>query len=226
MIAICFLELDDIDNSLYYFRKLDGKYLYPKTILYYIECLFISGNYRDVLKWVDVYEKYYSLENSRVHYISSIAAAKLRDFEQALLELELTEMIIKDMYGTDLYFKYEREVLEKMQEDVNIECYSLDNFIDFELTSYEKGLKDRIDEVSEIVSDPIGSILANVNTDKEEFEERMEYLFSLLKILIMYNRSDDALKVYHFIENALEEKEEDIEVKNYFTLILKNYRNL
>ena len=102
----------------------------------------------------------------------------------------------------------------------------MSTFIDFEMSEYDKTIKKRFNNYKNVVSDPLGSILATIGTDMDSEDNKLKYLFSLLKIFIIENDEEKSHRVYSFIGDYLNKNTLSDEVKSKFTLSLKNYRNL
>lgn len=225
-VAECYVGLDDYLSAIKMYEVTLKDYMYPEDILKYMDVLLKHGDYGKVIEVSKVYESYYPLDNPRVHYMLSICFIHLRDYGEAIAELWMTENINNEVYGATYELVYEANIIKKLEAGEEVIPYDMSTFVDFEMSDYDKKVKKRYDKYEEIVNDPLGSIFSTIGTDEDTFDNKMNYLFSLLKIFILNNEEGKAKKVYSFIGEFIEKTDEPENVKNKFTLSLKNYRNL
>lgn len=215
----------DIDIALMHFRDAYNEFMYPNDLLTFIELLYQVEDFQTLLKVADKYEEYYNGENPKIHYYKSIAYLHLNLYEIALEEIEMTELIIQEMYGITYEFKYEKDIINNLNNGKKVSFYNMDNYIDFNLSYEEKEMREKIKTLSDISSNTVELVLEDAK-GRNEPKEVIHYLSMLIKVLISDNKISDAKKVYDFSIKYIDDANITDEKKNEFTLSLKNYRNL
>ena len=225
-IARCYVGLNDLDSAIKMYEIAINEFMYPDEILEFLDVLLKNKNYEKVIKYSDEYEKYYPLDNPRLHYMLAICYVNTLDFSNAIKELWTTENINNELFGVEYELSYEMDIISRLESGEVVEPFTMDTFIDFELSDFDKTVKSRLNKFNEVVSDPLGSILSTIGSDDGSFDNKMSYLFSLLKIYIIDKDEESYKKIYAFIGDYIEKVDEPLEDKKRFTLSLKNYRNL
>ena len=156
----------------------------------------------------------------------AICYVNLGMYNDAIAELWVTENINNEIFNVAYELKYELDIIKRLESGEVVEPFDMSTFIDFELSEFDKDVRTRLNKYKEVISDPLSSILSSLDNDFDSLENKMIYLFSLLKIYIIDKDEENTHRLYDFISDYLENVNVSLEEKNKFTLSLKNYRNL
>ena len=225
-VAECYVGLNDLDSAIKMYDVALEDFMYPEDILKFMDVLLKNEEYERVIEVAQVYEDYYPLDNPKVHYMLSISYLHLGLYPHAIGEIWNVENINDELYGVKYELKYEADIIERLKSGEEVVPYNMSTFIDFEMNDYDKRIKKRYAKYESVVTDPLNSIFSTIGTDEDTFENKMKYLFSLLKIFVIDNNEVNAKRIYTFIGDFIEKGNISLEDKNKFTLSLKNYRNL
>ena len=222
LIGRCYFELKDYVLAIeYYTRPKDG-YISPEDIYNLIYSYFKLGNYEKALSYIPKYEHYYPDENVKLYYIKSICHVKLREYSEAIDSLESCEAMNVIYYNMPIEYTREKEIINKIQNGKNIDCYTEDDFVDYELTAEETKLRDDIS--NGVVNVP--TLIRKGTVKKTDIKDKIEYLFSCAKVYMQMGKEDEGNEICKFVNNLLTDPRLEKKEKETFTLRLKNYTTI
>ena len=222
MIGSCYYSLEDHTKAVEYYSKAKTGYIYPEDLYNSIYSYYKLGEYEKALNAINRYNYYYPEEIVKLYYIQSICQVKLNEYKEAVDTLELCEAMNVLYYNMPIEYKREKEVIRKISNGRNIECYSEDDFISYDLTLEEEELKNDIKKGKTNVA----NILRVGTLNKKGLIDKIEYLFSCAKVYFQMEKEDEGLELCKFIETLLKNDRLDKDAKETFTLRLKNYKSI
>lgn len=226
-IARCYYNLNDYEKAYKALiaAPLDG--LYPDDILMMLECMFKMREYSKMLK---VFERLESISpkcNVRVYYMMSIVFIKLHKYNKAREMLNTAKELNYDYHNAVVDFKEEYNTISRCEKEKTELCYSMDDFIDFEMSEEEIDLSNDLDFYRyEYDESYIDVLLDEVKKDKRSAKDKILYLLSVIKIIIIQNESVNLQGIYDYLNELLGDSEISRIDQRQFTLAMKNYKKL
>lgn len=215
------------------FQRADDGTLTPDDYIDMVECAIRLEKWEDVLKYVRRYERYYPEENVKLYYYSSIAYLHLGNYDDALKALEACEVINCYIHDVEVDYTCEKQIIANMRskvinrEELNEkDYYSYQDYVDYFLRPDENEVVDYVEAISSIASDDdseIFQIIENLLTDNINLEERIEFLFGVIKFYMINKEIDKAKRIASYMKEYLS-KLDSLGPK--LTLALKNYKIL
>ena len=222
LIGTCYFELNDYPMAIEYYTAPKSDYISPEDIYNLIYSYFKLGDYQNALYYIPNYEHYYPDENVKLHYIESICHVKLKEYDEAVDSLESCEAMNVVHYNMPIEYNKEKEIINKIKNGKNIKCYSIDDFVDYELTDEETKLRDEISEGS--INVP--TLIRKGTIKKTNIKDRIEYLFSCAKVYMQMDKAEEGNEICKFINSLITDPRLEKKEKETFTLRLKNYTTI
>ncbi len=222
LIGLCYFEQKDYVLAVEYYSKARDGYRSPEDIYNLIYSYFKLGNYKAALKLVPKYEHYYPEENVKLHYIESICYVKLHEYASAIDSLETCEAMNVLNYNMPIAYEREKQIIKKILNGKKIDCYTENDFVDYELTNEEKKLAEDISsgEIS------VSSIIRKGSLNYHSLNDKIEYLFSCAKVYLQMKKEKEGKELCRFIQTLITDPRLEKEEKETFTLRLKNYTSI
>ena len=222
LIGMCYFEQKNYVLAIEYYTRAKDGYISPEDIYNLIYSYFKLGDYEKVLYYIPKYEHYYPDENVKLYYIKSICHVKLKEFSEAIDSLESCEAMNVIYYNMPIEYTREKEIIDKIQNGKNIECYTEDDFVDYELTAEETKLRDEISNGD--VNVP--TLIRKGTLKKTNIKDKIEYLFSCAKVYMQMDKEEEGNEICKFINSLISDPRLENKEKETFTLRLKNYTTI
>ena len=213
LLAICYANLGDIEKAAKWISASLREGAAPSFIEEYIDILYKAGKYEDVAYAAKQYETNSCEESVKIHYVFAAALLKQGLYDAAIVELDECTNILLEKYNMEIPFEEERHAIEESRKGNEI-SFTSDDYIDYTLDDTEEDLTEYIDESYHDAE----KLLMKIDDDKdrESVDKKIEYLFSIVRILFFMEDSERGQNILHGIEPYLnEEKLPKENVKTY-----------
>lgn len=224
MIAKCYMKLDSYDRALSYFIEAENKFVYPIDYISIIECLIKLEMFDKVIDYVPKYDYYYPDENPYLYYLLSIAYVNLKEYDLAIDALNTVESINVVHFNVDVPCDIEKDIINKLRNGINVDMYRMTDFINYDLSDDEKKIRKEIEILEKQCNGDLLKKITSDFNDDEYVKDKIDYLFTVLKIFNLNDRTEEVLTLIKFIEDlicSLEIPKNDL---NEFNKVLGIYK--
>lgn len=223
-IASLYAKNGEYQKSLSYYQEADKTFLYPNDYITIMELLIKTENYQSVPEYARKYDGYYPDENAYVYYLLSIAYLNEGVYDLADDALNMADAINIENYNVGIPYTREHEILKKLKNKEVVEVYTIDDFVNYDLSDQEKVLLKHVDELKKQDKNTYVSILKSESLNKKNVEDKLAYLLMLIRVFNY--KADDALvnDFVGFVELLLNDENVSHEVKEEMSKKLELYK--
>ncbi len=213
LLAICYANLGDKEKASKWIVAAIDEGVAPSFIEEYIDVLYDTGKYEAVSYAANNFKSSSSDESVKVHYVNAAALLKQGLFDESKKELDECTGILEDEFNIGIPFEEEKKAIEDTREN-NPKSFSYEDYVDYTLDDIALELSDNPDACYKDAE----NLLINLDkvVDKEDFDMKVDYLFTAARILLFKKDEDRAINILYGIEPYLnEEKLPKEKVKTY-----------
>lgn len=203
-IGYCYYALNNYEKAYEYFVRAEKEYVYPDVYIKLAEISLSLGKYTEVLDYISKYNYYYPEENSYVYYLQSIAYIHLGEYEYARDSIGTVEAINCEINNIFYILDYERSIIDKLENDENVEPYTSKSYISFDLTNDELFMKKEVEKLKEQYQDNFTNYIVSLFKDGKDIENKLDYLLSVIKILNIDEEDLMVLNLITFVDNNID----------------------
>lgn len=223
-IASLYAKKGDYLKSLFYYKEADKSYVYPCDYITIMELLIKTKNYKEVPDYARKYDNYYPEENAYVYYLLSIAYARDGFYDLAEDALNTADAINMVCYNVGIPYTREHEIINKKKNNEEVELYTIDDFVNYDLDDQEKELLGHVDDLKSEDKSTYVSTLKREALNKTKVEDEFAYLLMLIKIF-NYKEDDELVNdLIEFVEILLNKESIPSEVKEETNKKLSIYK--
>ena len=218
-------ELGDYNYALDYYEQVGEDYLGPDDYAIMMECALEILDYGKVITYGRRYNALDEDSSVKVNYMLSIAYANLMDYDTAIQMIYNCREMNRNYFDVPNTYKNEEEILNNLASGVEVEMYTIDDFVDFQTTREEAEIDQLLFEMERAFN--LEDVKREIRKIKEP-KEKIMYMLAVIKILIKneYDKQRDVATMINYLESYVKRCKLTEADREVYEFQIKNYKKI
>ncbi len=218
-------ELGDYNFALNTYEQIGSEYLGPDDYAIMMEC---ALQLQDFGKVVTYGRKYNALDEDssvKVNYMLSIAYGNLMDYDTAIQMIYNCREMNRHYFDVPNTYKNEEEILNSLASGVEVEMYTIEQYVDFQTTREEADIDQILFEMERAFN--LEDVKKELRKIKEP-KEKIMYMLAVIKILIKneYDKQKDVATMINYLEGYVKRCKLTEADREVYEFQIKNYKKI
>lgn len=226
-VAKCYFELSDYKKAYDTLKTIPINGFYPDDLVMMLECMFKLEEYSKMLRIYRSLEEVSPKYSIKIYYMMSIVFIKLHKYREAREMLGIAQELNYDYNNAVVDYEEEYQAIERCEREKDDHCYSMDSFIDLQLSEEEIDITEELDMYRYQYDEGfIKALVEDVRKSEKEDKDKILYLLSVIKILKVQGEDDNIQIIYDYLDELVDNSNISKLDQKEFTLAMKNYKKI
>lgn len=226
-VAKCYFELSDYKKAYDTLKTIPLNGFYPDDLVMMLECMFKLEEYSKMLRIYRSLEEVSPKYSIKIYYMMSIVFIKLHKYREAREMLGIAQELNYDYNNAVVDYEEEYQAIERCERERDDHCYSMDSFIDLQLSEEEIDITEELDMYRyQYDEEFIKALVEDVRKSEKEDKDKILYLLSVIKILKVQGEDDNIQIIYDYLDELVDNSNISKLDQKEFTLAMKNYKKI
>lgn len=226
-VAKCYFELSDYKKAYDTLKTIPINGFYPDDLVMMLECMFKLEEYSKMLRIYRSLEEVSPKYSIKIYYMMSIVFIKLHKYREAREMLGIAQELNYDYNNAVVDYEEEYQAIERCEREKDDHCYSMDSFIDLQLSEEEIDITEELDMYRyQYDEEFIKALVEDVRKSEKEDKDKILYLLSVIKILKVQGEDDNIQIIYDYLDELVDNSNISKLDQKEFTLAMKNYKKI